>query len=211
MKLENEISNLANEVKKLTSAVQDMSKKVQEVLEIKEQSSEISFKCDLCSYSTHSSKGLKCHVSKKHKVEIVRETFDENSLELSFNHDARYMSYFDNSSSDSDDDASELEMKEKDEEVNKTDCIMECFEDVLVNHITLEYLQERKKCDMCDYENANLAYLVIHMAKVHYNPNCQCCDSETWLKTSSWVHKLWKTGSTWKWYKWNCITEDEMK
>ena len=46
MKLENEIGTLASEVKQLTSVVQDISKKVQKILDIKEQSSKICFKCD---------------------------------------------------------------------------------------------------------------------------------------------------------------------
>ena len=67
---------------------------------------------------------------------------------------------------------------------------MGCFEELLVNYITLQALEENKQCDMCDYKNYNLAYLVVHMAKTRYNPNCQCCDSWTWIETSSWVQKL---------------------
>ena len=85
---------------------------------------------------------------------------------------------------------SDIELEEKGETVDKTECIMEYFEDVLVNHIILQYLKERKKCDMCEYRNPNLADLVVYMAKIRYSPNCQCCDSQTWLKTSNWVHTL---------------------
>ena len=77
------------------------------------------------------------------------------------------------------------DLEDEHEEHAKTECIMECFEEVLVNHITLQALQEKKQCDMCDYKNVKLAHLVVHMAKIHYNSNCQCCGSKTWLKRSS--------------------------
>ena len=71
MKLENTISNLKYEIQKLTNVHLDMAKMVQEIPKIKETLPETYFNCDLCDYISNSSKGLKCHVAKIHKIYIV--------------------------------------------------------------------------------------------------------------------------------------------
>ena len=178
-KIEIEIRKLKEEIMKIGLAVAGMTVKLDEV--IKNNKKECSFKCELCGYNASSATVLKSHLTRNHKQEILREYHTESSTVTS------------PSITDRDDNfsfASDSELEDEHEESAKTECIMEYFEEVLVNYITLQALEEKKQCDMCDYKNDNLAYLVVHMAKTHYNPNCQCCDFRTWLETSGWVQKL---------------------
>ena len=113
----------------------------------------------MCDYITNSSKGLKCHVAKKHKIEIVRESSHEKSLELSINHEPR--------------DADDLDLN-SDEDVQK--CELNCFNQIAEDKEIMMIPENILKCEECHYENADMAELIIHVAKVHNN--CKCCETK---------------------------------
>ena len=93
-------------------------------------------------------KWLKCHITKKHKIETLREAYVDTSIHLS--------SCGERSDSFSDSE-SESDVK-----------LSNCFENI-TNDIERFYrLEAYEKCDQCDYKNADLAELVVHIA--------YCCD-----------------------------------
>ena len=167
--IEKEIVAMKDDIKKLTNIVKDMTVKLQEVIDSRNSSSEKRFSCDQCSYSSKNSSTLRNHKKKKH--EDIQQLDANDTLEKE---DAP------ESESSGDDSYSESDYDEETEDFT-------CFRELTEDSEIMTILDSTEKCEECNYENADLAELIVHVVKKHNH--CECCDTEQWLDQSIWVRK----------------------
>ena len=76
------------------------------------------------------------------------------------------------------DTSSDLESEKEQDELS-------CFRELTEDSELMIILENTAKCEECQYRNADMAELTVHVVKDHNS--CDCCDTRLWLEQSSWV------------------------